>query len=123
MQTTDENMLKITKMVKEMEHMKGFPRTPEGLRGYAKGICRIVQDQPHMGVTKDNPDGKKALETAQELIDMAMEEWSELPAVVELYERYKGRGLGYRPADEGPCPADFVREVRRKVLNNTEEQR
>lgn len=119
MEVNEENLDAIMAMVSEMEHMKGFPRTEQGLKGYAKGICRIIQDQPHMGITIEKPGGKTALETAQELIDFAMEEYSDLPPIVELYDRYKGKGLGYRPADQGPCPASFVRECREKVLHDT----
>jgi hypothetical protein len=93
MQETPEAVAAILKMASKMESMPGFPRTDDGLEGYAEGICRIIQDQPQKELL--------AMETAQILIKRAMDDFERFPTVREMSDFYRDE-LRFQPAYKGP---------------------
>lgn len=88
-----------------MEFMRRYPRTPEGLIGWCKGLSMVIQDQPHV-FDAEHPDGWTAEQTLDWLIDRALVEFMEFPSVAELYEIYCERG--FLAADKAPPPGPEV---------------
>ncbi len=93
MEETPEAVDAIVNLLIELEGMDGYPRTEKGLLGHARGVCRIIQDQPHKNL--------KAMETAKILIDRAIDDFERFPSVRALYDHYYEE-LRFRPADKGP---------------------
>ena len=103
-------MAAIMAAVEEFEHLRGFPKTDAGLRGYCKGVYNIVQDQPHI-FDKDHPDGWTAQQTLEWLIDECSLHFKFFPSVAEMDEVYVGTYL-FRARWKGPTPPECVAEAR-----------
>lgn len=92
-QTEDYSLLpQVVELVMSMEFFPNYPRTEKGLTGYARGVCRLIQKQ----IKCDT------LESCRLLVERAIDTCDKMPSVLELDELY--RGLGFRPADQGPIP-------------------
>jgi len=87
-----EHLVTVMPLMRELESLWNFPKTAEGVEGYAKGLCRLIQDQ----IKCD------ALESCRLLIETALDESEKMPSLPDMRDIYKR--IGFRPKDLGPIP-------------------